>query len=138
MIMEMTKVYRKVFFRLFIAGIFGLLVFVLWKGICFANAASFIYGFSVVVLDFFILARFSYSFIMKKTFQRSVAFGGMFLRYFIIFPLLYLGIRLAPNFMFAIISGAVWATFAFTITITTLLKERSGWSMEEHNSSHGR
>lgn len=130
--------YKKVFSRLFVAGILGMLVFLLWRGINFTNAASFIYGFFVIILDFFILARFSSSLIMKKSFQRSVTFGGMLLRYFIIFPLLYLGIRLAPNFMFAIISGAVWATFAFTITITTLLKERSGWSMEEHNSSHGR
>ncbi|WP_456396823.1 hypothetical protein [Desulfurobacterium sp.] len=135
-IMETINSYKRVFFRLFIAGIFGALLFSLWKGFCFANMVSFIYGFSVVVFDFFILERFSRSFVMRKSFQRNVAFGGMFLRYFIIFPFFYYGIRLAPNFMFAIISGAVWATFAFTAITITLLKERSGWSMED-NSSRG-
>ncbi len=133
-----TKLINKVFGRLFFLGIVGLLLFLLYKGLFIKDGIAFFYGFIVVLFDFFLIARFSFSFLSAKTFKKNFYFLSMVVRYFIVFPFLYFAIRLAPDCIFAIISGAVWATFAFTITIITLLKERSGWSTEEHNSSHGR
>ncbi|WP_456465485.1 ATP synthase subunit I [Desulfurobacterium sp.] len=136
--MIIEKMVERLFLRLSIVGLVGLFFFLMWKGWKFANAFSFIYGFSVIMLDFLILARFSSSVVKKRSIKKTIAYGGMFFRYFVVFSFLYFGIRVAPKFIFAIISGAVWANLAFTIVITLLLKERSGWSMEEHNSSHGR
>ncbi|SNR86056.1 hypothetical protein [Desulfurobacterium atlanticum] len=128
----------KVLKILAMVSFFGVVPFGIYSKLSVAKILWFIYGTSVIYLDYIFLARFSSQW-RKKIIQGNKGTGGSFiLKYFVIIPLLYAGIRVAPQHIFAIISGAVWATFAFIITTIIILKERSGWNTEEHqDSSHG-
>jgi len=129
----------KVLKILAVVSLLGAIPFTIYSKFSIFKTWWFIYGTAVIYLDYIFLAKFTHDWRKKLTQEKKGSPGSFILKYFIVIPLLYTGIRVAPEHIFAIISGAVWATFAFIITIIITLKERSGWNTEEQeNSSRGR
>ncbi len=123
-----TNIESKVLTTLAKITLLGLIPFLIYSRLHFTSSIWFLYGTFIVYLNFIFLAKFLAKW-RNNIYADKGNRGGfpisLILKYLLIGPLLYAGIRVAPEHIFAIISGAIWTNFAFIITIIITLKERS-------------